>query len=176
MFSITTKGLGKHRHGMLKPLLLEIKMFSTDIHALIMSFLLSTVTRQSTGISIQVNLWCQGQKLLSQSRELHIWDKVRRHQLAAQQEREGLKELKSCHSICPQSLTILSLSSAYFIVQCVCVVSCLPIKRGRWLQKGCEGWFFPDRFFVLSTQFVSTGGAIHSSHRQNSLGFFLNLN
>lgn len=55
-------------------------------------------------------------ELLPQSQEFHIWNKVRRHQLAAQQDRKGLKELRSCHSICPQSLTILSLSSAYFHV------------------------------------------------------------
>lgn len=94
-------------------------------------------------------------ELLSESQEFHIWDKVRRHQLAAQQDSKGLKELKICHSICRQSLTIYFLSSAYFTVQCVCVVSCLAIKRGRWHQTRHKGWFLPDRFFVLSTQFVS---------------------
>lgn len=69
---------------------------------------------------------------------------------------------KSVTQSVPQSLTILFLSSAYFTVQCVCVVSCLAIKRGRWHQTGCKGWFFPDRFFVLSTQFVSISAKVFS--------------
>lgn len=105
--------------------------FSTDSNAFVMAFVLRSMTQQSTFISVKGHF--QSWDYL-RSQGTHIWDKVRRHQLAAQRGSKGLKELTSCHSVCLHSLPILSFQVALLLFNVIWSSHLCWSNTG-----GCEG-------------------------------------
>lgn len=128
----------------------KVKMFFTDTAAFIALFF------QSPRISIKGHF--EGQNYL-RSQEFHIWDKARRHQLAAQQDSKGLKELTSCHSICPHVFgSIVPFKCLFYCSTCLC---CFMSDDQTWekASNGTQSGFLPRWLFTLS----AVWGSAHRS-------------
>lgn len=118
-------------------------------HCIYNAFLLSTVQSQP-----EVHYETPSKsELFTIAGVLHLRDKVRGCQLDAQQGSKGLKELTSCHSICPLVFgSIVPFKCLFHCSMCFC---CFMPGDQTWAFKTwSKSCFLPDCFIVVDTVFV----------------------